>query len=131
MGRNGRFLTIVGLMGVTMWLLGSQPLVAQTEPTSTPDVEGIIYDTVRSDDTMWAVSYRNGITLEELLAFNNLTESDFIHPWRFVDCGHCHSSGHSNTSHLTHGDANAPATHAHTNGRSATTDQNLLCCLCR
>ena len=80
MERTGRFLTIVGLMGVTIWLFGSQPLLAQTEPTSTPDAEGIIYDTVRSGDTMWAVSYRNGITLEELLAFNNLTESDFIHP---------------------------------------------------
>lgn len=81
MGRNGWNLSFIGLFVVAIIILcGAQPATAQTDPTSTPDAEGIIYDMVRSDDTMWAVSYRNGITLEELLAFNNLTESDFIHP---------------------------------------------------
>lgn len=80
MGKKGLVFCIIGLIVTAVFMALSIPTQAQFDPTSTPDAEGIIYDTVRSDDTMWAVSYRNGITLEELLAFNNLSESDFIHP---------------------------------------------------
>ena len=71
---------IVGLIGTAVFMAIVTPIQAQIDPTATPDAEGIIYDTVRDGDTMWAVAYRNGISLEELLTFNNLSESDFIHP---------------------------------------------------
>ncbi len=80
-GRLGWILgVVVVLVTVVLFLANTPTSHAQLDPTSTPDAEGIIYDTVRDGDTMYAIAYRNGITLEELLTFNNLSETDFIHP---------------------------------------------------
>jgi hypothetical protein len=55
-------------------------LQAQTLPTATPDAEGIIYDIVQPNDSLWAIAVRSGISLTELLNLNNLTEDALIQP---------------------------------------------------
>lgn len=47
---------------------------------ATPDAEGIIYDVVRPNDTLWAVAIRAGLSLTDLLDLNNLTEDALIQP---------------------------------------------------
>lgn len=69
-----------GLLAAAVFFLTYTPSHAQLDPTATPDAEGVIYDTVREGDTMYGIAFRNGITLDELLTFNNLSETDFIHP---------------------------------------------------
>jgi hypothetical protein len=55
-------------------------VLAQGESTATPDAEGIIYVVVRPNDSLWAIASHADITLQELLAFNNLRENSIIHP---------------------------------------------------
>jgi len=55
-------------------------LQAQTLPTATPDAEGIIYDIVQPNDSLWGIAARSGISLTELLDLNNLTEDALIQP---------------------------------------------------
>ncbi len=79
MHRKGFVFYIIGVWATAVFMANSAPLMAQIEPTSTPDAEGIIYDLVRTGDTMYEIAYRNGITLEAFLTFNNLSETDFIY----------------------------------------------------
>lgn len=67
---------LTGLWG--LWPL--PPLLAQTEPTATPNADGIIYAIVQPNDSLWAIAARSGISLTELLDLNNLTESALIQP---------------------------------------------------
>lgn len=53
---------------------------AQELPTATPDAAGVIYAQVQPGDTLWAIAARHQLTVQQLLDFNNLTESDFIQP---------------------------------------------------
>ncbi|GAB4271665.1 MAG: hypothetical protein Kow0080_17330 [Candidatus Promineifilaceae bacterium] len=55
-------------------------LLAQEVPTATPDAVGVIYAQVQPGDTLWAIAARHQLTLQQLLDFNNLAESDFIQP---------------------------------------------------
>lgn len=48
------------------------------DPTSTPDAEGIIYSEVKPGDSIWAVAARAGITLDEILEFNEMSRDDFV-----------------------------------------------------
>lgn len=57
---------------------GSRAAYAQAEPTATPDVDGIIYYIVQPGDTLSAIAFRHNVTIETLLALNNLSNSDFI-----------------------------------------------------
>jgi hypothetical protein len=57
-----------------------QSLQAQDRPTATPDAEGIIYEIVQPNDSLWAIAARAQITLPELLALNGLNENDVIQP---------------------------------------------------
>lgn len=45
-------------------------------PTPTPKLKHI----VREGETLWTVAALNGLTMEELLAFNNLDEGAMLHP---------------------------------------------------
>ncbi|MCB8981702.1 MAG: LysM peptidoglycan-binding domain-containing protein [Ardenticatenaceae bacterium] len=45
-------------------------------PTATP----ILYHTVRSEQTLWEIALTYGLTLDQLLALNNLDQSAFIQP---------------------------------------------------
>ncbi len=64
-----------------LWALGPLPiLLAQTDPTATPDADGFIYAIVQPNDSLWAIAARSGISLTELLDLNNLTESALIQP---------------------------------------------------
>ncbi|MGD2049619.1 MAG: LysM peptidoglycan-binding domain-containing protein, partial [Chloroflexota bacterium] len=48
------------------------------DPTSTPDAEGIIYSEVKPGDSIWAVAARAGITLDEILEYNEMSRDDFV-----------------------------------------------------
>lgn len=61
-------------------LSGLRPVLAQENPTPTPDTEGNIFVIVQPNDSLWAIAARAGIPLAELLALNNLTESSIIAP---------------------------------------------------
>jgi hypothetical protein len=47
-------------------------------PTSTPDAEGIIYAEVHAGDSLWAISARAGLALDELLEFNDISRDHVI-----------------------------------------------------
>jgi hypothetical protein len=51
---------------------------APSQPTATPDADGVIYHTVQSGDSMWSIAARAGISLDDLLEYNNLTRESFI-----------------------------------------------------
>lgn len=61
-------------------LTHSHPVLAQENPTPTPDTEGNIFVIVQPNDSLWAIAARAGIPLAELLALNNMTESSIIAP---------------------------------------------------
>lgn len=72
---------------ITMVLFLPAPLHAQ-DLTPTPDAEGIIYIEVQANDTLWAISARAGLTLQELLDLNGLSEADFIQPGQKLIIGY-------------------------------------------
>ncbi|MCP4362201.1 MAG: LysM peptidoglycan-binding domain-containing protein [Chloroflexi bacterium] len=78
----------IGLFAGLMICWQSQPILAQELPTSTPDAEGIIYDIVQSNDTLWAIAARSGLSLQELLDLNGLSEEDFIQPGQKLIIGY-------------------------------------------
>jgi hypothetical protein len=45
---------------------------------ATPDADGVLYHTVQSGDSMWSIAARAGLTLDELLEYNNLSRNAFI-----------------------------------------------------
>ncbi len=47
-------------------------------PTSTPDAEGVIYSVVQAGDSIWSIAAKAGITLDEILEYNNLEADDFV-----------------------------------------------------
>ncbi|MBP8058205.1 MAG: LysM peptidoglycan-binding domain-containing protein [Chloroflexi bacterium] len=49
-------------------------------PTPTPNAEGLILITVQANDTLWSIAARAGLTLEQLLEYNDLTRDTFIQP---------------------------------------------------
>lgn len=71
-------------------LLFAGGLLAQTEPPATPDPnvwisptpesDGAIRIIVQPNDSLWQIAARAGLTLQELLTLNNLTESAIIQP---------------------------------------------------
>ena len=72
---------IVLLLIGSIWGLIARSTSAQTPvPTSTPDAEGVIYEVVQPNDSLWGISDRVGIPFAELLALNDLTEDSIIQP---------------------------------------------------
>lgn len=47
-------------------------------PTSTPDAEGVIYSEVQAGDSIWSIAAKAGITLDQILEYNNLDKDDFV-----------------------------------------------------
>ncbi len=76
---GGLFLLLGG------WLMGLgeiRPLLAQ-EPefvTATPDAEGTIYYEVQPNDNLSIIAVRHGLTLQELLDFNNMSRDALLRP---------------------------------------------------
>ncbi len=60
--------------------LSPSPPLPISPPLPTPDEIGAIIVIVQPGDSMWAIAARAGISLPELLAFNNLTENSIITP---------------------------------------------------
>ncbi|MCB8921138.1 MAG: LysM peptidoglycan-binding domain-containing protein [Ardenticatenaceae bacterium] len=72
-----------------LWL--TAPALAQEppQPTATPDAEGVIYDVVQPNDSLWAIAGRHGLSFDELLALNEgLTENTVIQPGQLIVVGH-------------------------------------------
>jgi hypothetical protein len=61
-------------------LLTALPLHAQGDPTATPDADGRVYIIVQVGDTLWALVDRAGISMEEMLALNNMAIDDLLQP---------------------------------------------------
>lgn len=72
----------IAVMAVLLVLVlpGSGPVRAQTLPTATPDADGIIYVQVQPNDSLWSIAARAGISLQELLELNDLSEDALIRP---------------------------------------------------
>ncbi len=66
-------------------------------PTPTPDAEGVIYMAVPPGGSMWTVASLAGITLDELLEYNNLTRNDFVQAGQLLIVGY----GEPDTGELT------------------------------
>ncbi len=75
-----RWRWLLGVVLMMAILVGSRPSLAQFDPTATPDAEGIIYVVVQPNDSLWAIAARAGISLQELLTLNNLTEDSVVQP---------------------------------------------------
>ena len=68
---------------MSLWLVGiflPSVAAAQSDPLPTPDAEGIIYIEVQSDDSLWSIAARAGLSLAELLELNGLGEDAVIQP---------------------------------------------------
>lgn len=63
---------------------GSAPAAASNTsplavpPTSTPDAEGVIYSEVQAGDSLWSIAAKAGITLDQILEYNSLSQDDFV-----------------------------------------------------
>ncbi len=87
----GRKLLIPGAAILIIAIVLCLPLLVQaqpTQPTSTPDAEGIIYVEVQPNDSFWAIAARAGLTLEELLELNGLTEDTIMQPGDLLIIGY-------------------------------------------
>ncbi|MFQ5399693.1 MAG: LysM domain-containing protein [Anaerolineae bacterium] len=62
--------------------------LGQEPPTATPDAEGVIYTEVKPNDSLWSIAARAGITLQELLDLNGLSEDAIIQPGDQLIIGH-------------------------------------------
>lgn len=62
------------------FVLSALPLYAQDDPIATPDADGRLYIIVQPGDTLWAVVDRAGISMEEMLALNNMAIDDLLQP---------------------------------------------------
>lgn len=63
------------------------PPTFPSAPPNTPNADGLILMVVLPNDSLWSVAVRAGISLTELLTFNNLTENSFIQPGQFLIVG--------------------------------------------
>lgn len=70
--------------------LGStaEMILAQVLPTATPDAEGVIYVVVQPNDNLWTIAVRHDLSLQELLALNDLNENALIRPGDRLIVGH-------------------------------------------
>ncbi len=57
-------------------------------PTATPDAEGVIYSTVGPGDSLWSVAAKAGITLQQILEYNNLPESAVVQEGQLLVTGY-------------------------------------------
>ena len=62
----------------SIWITPS--ILAQDNPTPTPDAEGIISIIVQPNDSLWSIAARARIPLAELLSLNGLSEDAVINP---------------------------------------------------
>lgn len=88
---NGRLVALIVLLITASAFLSGElftVVLAQGEPTATPDAEGVIYVVVQPNDSLWSISSQAGITLPELLAYNNLTEDTVIQPGQLLIIGY-------------------------------------------
>ncbi len=87
----GKNINLPSLISILLLLVLVTPALAQEPvlPTATPDAEGIIYDVVQPNDSLWAIAGRHGLTFAELLALNEgLTENTVIQPGDLLIVGH-------------------------------------------
>ena len=79
------------LISILLLLLLAAPALAQEPvlPTATPDAEGVIYDVVQPNDSLWVIAGRHGLSFAELLALNpGLTENTLIQPGQLIIVGY-------------------------------------------
>lgn len=69
------------------------PVSLVLAPTATPDAEGVIYATVPPGGSLWAVAANAGITLDQILEYNNLTRDDFVNAGQLLIVGYAEPTG--------------------------------------
>lgn len=52
--------------------------ISISPPTSTPDADGVIYSVVQAGDSLWSIAAKAGISLDEILEYNDLEQDDFV-----------------------------------------------------
>lgn len=65
----------------------------QTAPTSTPNAEGLIQVVVQSGDSLWSIAANAGLTLDELLALNDMERDHVVKVGDLVIVGRAEPSG--------------------------------------
>ena len=74
-------LSVFCLLVIVVWVLARPVNIqAQESPTSTPDAEGNIYVVVQSNDSLWSIAARAGLSLPELLDLNGIEENAVLQP---------------------------------------------------
>lgn len=69
------------VLGAYLFAAGfTPPVLAQEQPTSTPDAEGNIYVVVQPNDSLWAIAARAGLSLDDLLTLNDIQENTVVQP---------------------------------------------------
>lgn len=89
---------------------GSLAAPAAQQPTSTPDAEGIIYYVVQPGDSLWGIAAQAGLTLDELLALNNMDRADFIKAGDLIIIAHAEPSEAVSASETVTGTVTAEET---------------------
>lgn len=78
-----------GCLLLGIGLLATQTAVsAQTIITPTPNSEGVILVEVKPNDSLWVIAASAGISLEELLQLNDLTEDAVVQPGDLLIIGY-------------------------------------------
>jgi hypothetical protein len=80
MRANRTLIMLCWLAATGVAMITSPVSHAQDQLTATPDAEGLIYAEVEPNDSLWGIASRAGISLQELLALNQLGEDAIIHP---------------------------------------------------
>ncbi len=62
-------------------------------PTATPDAEGVIYAAVPPGGSIWSVAANAGITLDQILEYNNLSRDDFVNAGQLLIVGYGEPAG--------------------------------------
>lgn len=75
-------------LGAAGFMLPFSAQAQLSDPTATPNAEGIIYAEVRVGDSLWEIASRSGLRLEELLALNDMTASSLIRPGDLLIIGY-------------------------------------------
>jgi LysM repeat protein len=76
-------------------------------PTSTPDAEGVIYSVVQAGDSIWSIAAKAGITLDQILEYNNLTKDDFVRVGDLLIVGYSDPPGATEEPTATPGEEEA------------------------
>ncbi|MCA9961020.1 MAG: LysM peptidoglycan-binding domain-containing protein, partial [Anaerolineales bacterium] len=76
------------LLLLVLWERSFPTWAQEPLPTATPDEAGVIYIEVQPNDSLWNIAAQAGLTLNQLLELNGLSENAFIQPGQRLIVGY-------------------------------------------